>query len=207
MEQTSIRSIQHYLYCPHRWGLIVIDQAWEENYFIAKAQVVHKRADTVSKYDQRGKKVYTAVRVWNDEFGLYGVTDCIEKDETGYSIVEYKPTAPKIGTFRDEDAIQVFAQKLCVDQVLCCNSRGVLYYADQKKRVELPFEAEYDNYVERIKSILSEMHYLLEKGIIPPVKENQYCNGCSMKDACLPSALNKSISVRKQAFDFAGEDV
>ena len=28
--EITIRSIQHYLYCPHRWGLLEIDKAWAE---------------------------------------------------------------------------------------------------------------------------------------------------------------------------------
>ena len=35
MEEISIRSIQHFLFCPHRWGMIEIDRAWAENYFVA----------------------------------------------------------------------------------------------------------------------------------------------------------------------------
>ena len=41
--EITIRSIQHYLYCPHRWGLLEIDKAWEENIFVTKANLMHKR--------------------------------------------------------------------------------------------------------------------------------------------------------------------
>ena len=44
MNDISIRSLQHYLYCPHRWGLIEIDRAWVENYFVARGNIVHGRA-------------------------------------------------------------------------------------------------------------------------------------------------------------------
>lgn len=61
---------------------------------------------------------------------MYGVTDCLEmtKDKNGVSIdgseekyniciVEYKPTKPKNKEYHEEDLMQVFAQKICVDYV------------------------------------------------------------------------------------------
>ncbi len=74
----SIRSVQHYLYCAHRWGLMEIGVSWAENYFVAKANLIHERAHSEEHYSIRGKNVYTAVKVWNDEVGLFGVTDCLE---------------------------------------------------------------------------------------------------------------------------------
>ena len=84
--EISIRSIQHYLYCPHRWGLIEIDRAWAENYFVTKANLMHERVhDPNQGYLSRGRRVYTSVPVYNDrpEYQLYGVTDCIETEEQG----------------------------------------------------------------------------------------------------------------------------
>ena len=54
--EISIRSIQHYLYCPHRWGLIEIDRAWAENYFVTKANLMHERVHTPAQgYLSRGE--------------------------------------------------------------------------------------------------------------------------------------------------------
>lgn len=142
--EISIRSIQHYLYCPHRWGLIEIDRAWAENYFVTKANLMHERVhDPDQGYLSRGRRVYTSVPVYNDlpEYQLYGVTDCIEAtaQEIGkyitpdelkgknLCIVEYKPTKPKDSICRMEDLMQIFAQKLCVDYVFCCDCAAEIY--------------------------------------------------------------------------------
>ena len=75
----SIRNIQHFLYCPHRWGLINIDCSWDENYFVTKGNMIHNRVhDPDNSYVSRTKQVLTSVRVYNDSLGIYGVTDCIE---------------------------------------------------------------------------------------------------------------------------------
>lgn len=115
----AIRTIQHFLYCPHRWGLVEIDCAWAENYYVTKADLMHKRVHDNGVYRSRAKTVYTAVSVYNDlpKYRLYGVTDCIEVDSSGqYAIVEYKPTKPKSSDYNYDDLMQVFAQKMVVSQ-------------------------------------------------------------------------------------------
>lgn len=55
--EITIRSIQHYLYCPHRWGLMEIDKAWAENMYVTKANLMHERVhDPDQSYTMRGKK-------------------------------------------------------------------------------------------------------------------------------------------------------
>lgn len=193
LEQIPIRSIQHYMYCPHRWGLIEIGDVWAENVFVTKANLIHERVhNEKNSYTSKNKKVYTSVTVYNDEYGIYGITDCIEvkgnsKDEGNkYTIVEYKPTKPKYAEYNEEDAIQLFAQKLCVDNVFKTNCKTVLYYANVKQRIEIDFSNIYKQYSENLKIILNEIRRNIEYGIIPKINKIQKCNGCSFKDLCIP---------------------
>lgn len=201
-QEISIRSIQHYLYCPHRWGLLEIDRAWAENAFVTKANLLHSRVhDPDRHYAVSGKKVFTSVSVYNDlpKYQLYGVTDCLELTEKKdgvrveglpgrYSlcIVEYKPTQPRDKAYYEEDLMQVFAQKLCVDYVFGCDCEAVLYYANVKKRVELPLRENSSKYDDMLISILEEMRDKLRQGIIPQIRQGQKCDGCSMKEVCMP---------------------
>lgn len=209
--EIAIRSIQHYLYCPHRWGLLEIGRTWAENYFVTRADLLHDRVhDPKSTYARAGRKVYTGVSVYNDDpaYNLYGVTDCIEAvaDPAGIPvrgsrgnfrlcIVEYKPTQPKDGDFRFDDLMQVFAQKLCVDAVFGCDADAALYYADTKKRVMLPLRENFNDYDGQLRALLSEMRAFLSAGEIPPIRKKQRCSGCSMKDICMP-ALRPSAATR-----------
>lgn len=198
--EISIRSIQHFLYCPHRWGLIEIDRAWEENFFVTKANQVHNRVhDSKQRYTSKNRKIYTSVPVYNDlaEYNLYGVTDCIEKIEDDYCIVEYKPTKPKERTYNLEDLMQVFAQKICVDYVFSCDCTAEIYYADVKRRFPLPLKENYLEYDKLLKETLNKMREYLIKGEIPEIQKNQKCNGCSMKDLCMPQ-LKRAPKVRNQ---------
>lgn len=202
--EITIRSIQHYLYCPHRWGLMEIDKAWAENVYVTKANLMHERVhDTKNSYTTRGRKVFTSVSVYNDleTYNLYGVTDCLElirdeengvsvngsKEKYHISIIEYKPTRPKNLEYRDDDLMQVFAQKVCVDYVFGGDCDGIIYYADEKKRVILPLRQNYEEYDTQLKRTLEEMRKYLKEGKIPAIRKGQKCSGCSMKDLCMPS--------------------
>lgn len=198
--EISIRSIQHFLYCPHRWGLIEIDRAWEENFFVTKANQIHNRVhDPKQRYTSKNRKIYTSVPVYNDlvEYNLYGVTDCIETIGDDYCIVEYKPTKPKERTYNLDDLMQVFAQKICVDYVFSCDCTAEIYYADVKRRVPLPLKENYLEYDELLKETLNKMREYLIKGEIPAIQKNQKCSGCSMKNLCMPQ-LKRVPKVRKQ---------
>jgi CRISPR-associated exonuclease Cas4 len=207
----SIRNLQHYMYCPHRWGLINIDCSWAENYFVTKGNLIHDRVHDPDKaYSARDKNVLTSVPVYNDEIGIFGVTDCIElrrsargiripgfPDNYQLTIVEYKPRKPEDKDFNEDDALQVFAQKICVDKIFHCDSKGVIYYADVRKRINIPFKEKYDDYLTELKDILSDIRRFTARGEIPPVRKKQKCSGCSFRDLCLPEVLQK-----KGACDF-----
>ena len=203
--EIAIRAVQHYMYCPHRWGLMEIDRAWAENYFVTKANLMHENVhDPGNHHFSRGKKIYTAVPVYLDdeEHNLYGVVDCLEvmeKRETEkneFRIVEYKPTKPRNRDFNEDDVMQIFAQKLCVDYVFGCDCDTELYYGDVKKRYSLPLKENYDIYDDKLKSILAEMREFLKRGEIPAINKGQKCSGCSMKDLCMPK-IRRFEGVRK----------
>lgn len=201
-EVIAIRSIQHFLYCSHRWGLVEINRSWAENIYVTKANIMHERVhDPDYHYITKGKKVFTSVPVYNDkeEYDLYGIVDCLElvpdddgvcvdegTDKYKLCIVEYKPTIAKNNGHREEDLMQVFAQKLCVDAVFDCDCEAVLYYGDVKRRYQIDFKENYSIYDSKLRQILSEMRQYLRSGTIPTIRDSQNCSGCSMKDLCMP---------------------
>ncbi len=167
--------------------------------------------DKTASYVSRGKKMLTSLSVCNEAEGydLYGVLDCLElqEDKNGVRvdnsnkkynlcIVEYKPSAPKTGEFRFEDAMQVFAQKICVDAMFHCNCKAMIYYGDTKRREILPFDEQYAYYDGQLKETLCAMRSVLAQGVIPPIETTNRCNGCSLKDLCIPSVKGKNSKLR-----------
>ena len=37
----TLRSIQHYMYCPRRYALLELNRDWSENVFVVKANLLH----------------------------------------------------------------------------------------------------------------------------------------------------------------------
>ena len=197
MEQIAIRMLQHFLYCPHRWGLMEIDRAWAENAFVVKGNIIHERAHEKGRYALRGKKVYTDLDIWNDAYGLYGKLDCLEVGGGRFTIVEYKPTQPRDDrSCRLEDALQIYAQKKCVDAMFGCDCAGVIYYADTKRRQELPLQE--PGLEALLTGTLAQMRACIDEGRIPPVPDKQHCSGCSMKDLCIPAAHRRTAGLRQR---------
>ena len=146
------------------------------------------------------------------------MTDCIEfvRSKEGVEldghegrfkvrIIEYKPKAPKNEPFNETDAIQVFAQKICADSVWDTDCEAYIYYSDTRKRVELPFDSEYEKYDKMLKELLCEMRKVLDEKKIPLRKKTQKCSGCSMTDICFPKA--KKYCVRDIVMSQKGADI
>lgn len=210
MIDINIRSIQHYLYCRHRWGLIEIEKSWGENVFVTKANIFHEKVHIPDLYsDNQNTKVYTSVPVYNDHepYCLFGMLDRLEitkqsdnsiiSADDNVKIVEYKPTKPKTGLYREDDLMQVFAQKICVDYVFGCKSTACIYYGDSQRRIDLPLNENFEKYDSELRKVLSEMRTFFKTGIIPPIKDNQYCGGCSMFDICMPN-IKRNHSIKNE---------
>lgn len=210
MAPINIRAIQHYLYCPRRFGLLEINDDWQENALVVKGNLVHERVHSGEhSFSSKIVKAESSVQLYNDELDIFGVADCIEfrasssadfSDKLGgryaVTVVEYKPTRPKNNEISVPDAIQVFAQKLCADSIFGVNCSGVLYYSDVKRRVPLPFDEEYDKYYALLTKLLAEMRGVLESGVIPNKPPKQNCSGCSLENVCMPKC--PAYSVQKE---------
>ena len=88
--------------------------------------------------------------------------------------------------------MQVYAQKLCVDAVFGGNCEAVLYYADVKQRVRLPFAQQREEFDAKLRAVLSQMREALRDGTIPPIRRGRSCSGCSLRDICIPKLRTAS---------------
>lgn len=147
-EEITIRSVQHYLYCPHRWGLLEIDKAWAENVFVTKANLMHERVhDPERSYYARNKRVFTSVPVYQDqeEYNLYGVVDCLEATEDDHGvkiagnegkyslcIVEYSRLNRKISLIMKMTLCRFLHRKYV--WIMCLEATARLYYIMQMSK-------------------------------------------------------------------------
>lgn len=193
---TQIRALQHFLYCPHRWELLYREGMWQDNAFTVKADLVHERVHSGKTLSRsKGRIVLSDVSLFSEKWGIYGKCDSLEliPDEDGASLegfplryrialIEYKPTHPKEAP-NASDRLQLYAQKLCAEELFPCRVDAYLYYADVGKRVRVSFDEEDQTL---LKDILAQIRLWEENGSIPPISFGAKCNGCSIRDRCMP---------------------
>lgn len=194
----AISGIQHYRFCPRQWALIYIEQQWGDNRLTAEGEVQHKRAHDPLADEKRGDCILShGMPVFSAELGIRGVCDVVEftRSDCGVSItgragkwlpapVEYKHGD---GGAQEADELQLCAQAMCLERMLCCEiADGFLYYAAIHRRVRVALTMELR---ERVKNMLEEMHRLYARGHTPRVKRRPGCRSCSLAELCLPALL------------------
>ena len=194
-EYLMLSGVQHFAFCRRQWALIHIEQQWEENSRTVDGNIMHERVHDPELHEKRGELVITrAMAVSSARLGISGECDAVElrKSDNGielygldgkYTItpVEYKRGEPKED---DCDAVQLMAQALCLEDMLCCDIPfGYLYYGEIRRRVKVVFD---DELRKRAEDIIQEMHELYKKQYTPKVKRRKRCNACSLKNICLP---------------------
>lgn len=193
-----ISGLQHYAFCPRQWALIHIENQWAENLRTMDGQIMHRNAHDGSFREKRGDTVITRdMRVFSASLGITGACDVVEfhRAEDGVALygmdgkftvfpVEYKRGSPRKD---DANALQLCAQAMCLEEMLCCDiPNGALYYGETRRRENVEFSPELRR---KVREMLEQMHRLYDRGHTPKVKPTKSCNACSLKELCLPKLL------------------
>lgn len=73
-----ISGIQHYMFCPHQWGLIHIEDVWEDNVLTFEGSLLHERVHNPELNESRGDSFTSrAVSVISHKYKIQGVIDLI----------------------------------------------------------------------------------------------------------------------------------
>ena len=195
-ELLSLSGIQHFAFCRRQWALIHIEQQWAENERTADGRVMHEKVHDPSVSESRGdRRITRGMYVRSYELGISGQCDVVEfrRSESGVPLsdregkwqpfpIEYKRGEPKES---DADRVQLCAQAMCLEEMLCCPvPRGALFYGEIHRRENVEFTEELRC---RVKEMLSEMHEYYRRGYTPRVKRSRACNACSLRELCVPS--------------------
>lgn len=157
--------------------------------------MLHKRAHDPAADEKRGGRIFShGMPVCSAKLGIRGYCDVVEfvSSESGVSItgregkwlpvpVEYKHGD---GDAKEADELQLCAQAICLEGMLCCEiSEAYLYYAEVRRRTKIPLTPELRA---RVETIFEEMHRLFARGYTPRVKKRPGCRSCSLREICLP---------------------
>lgn len=193
-----LSGIQHFTFCRRQWALIHIENQWSENLRTVEGSLMHENAHDPFFSEKRGDTVTSrSLNIISRELGLAGMCDVVEfiLDDGGISMngrpgkykvrpVEYKRGEPKKN---DADILQLGAQAMCLEEMLCCTvEEGMLFYGATRRRELVVITEELR---EKVRQTAMEMHRLFQRGYTPKVKPSKSCNPCSLKDICLPKLM------------------
>lgn len=213
-----LSGIQHFEFCRRQWALIHIEQQWAENLRTVEGNIFHKTAHDGELSEKRGDLIISRqMAVFSNLLGISGVCDIVEfrmDSKNGIEIygregryrvtpVEYKKGEPKE---TDVDVLQVAAQAMCLEEMLCCQiPAGYLYYGETRRRIEILVDSLLRD---RVKAIVEEMHQYYDRRHTPKVKTSKKCNACSLKNICMPKLCkDKSVKdfIRKKICEDSSE--
>ena len=159
---------------------------------------MHENAHDGEKRESSGDLlIMRGLQVFAAALGVSGQCDVVEfrTDPNGVPLrdreglwqpfpVEYKRGKPKA---HSADALQLCAQAMCLEEMLCCDiPEGALYYGEIRRRVVVPLTGELRD---QVREMLGQMHDLFRRAHTPKVKPSASCNACSLKEICLPKLM------------------
>ena len=199
-EYLQLSGLQHFSFCRRQWALIHIEQQWAENLRTVDGRILHEKAHDSAFREKRGDLLITRdMRIHSSALGISGSCDVVEfhRRSAGISLpgqdglwqpypVEYKRGAPKV---TDADRLQLCAQAMCLEEMLCCDiPEAALFYGETRRREVVIL----DNVLRaQVQDLLSQMHDLYCRNHTPKAKPTQGCNACSLKELCLPKLAKK----------------
>ena len=202
----QLSGIQHFAFCRRQWALAYIELQWDENVRTVEGKLLHEKAHDPTNAEKRGDLIISrGMPVYSRELGISGECDVVEfhRSQDGITLfgrdglyevipIEYKRGKPKEN---DVDILQLMAQALCLEEMLCCKiSFGYLYYGETRHRKIVEFT---EGIRYKTKDMFLEMHQYYERRYTPRVKRSKACNACSLKDICLPA-----LGIAKSATDY-----
>lgn len=204
-EYLMISEIQHFYFCKRQWGLIHIEQQWNENEYTIEGHLLHKKVDNPFIVESRDDVIVSrAVPISSKYLGLSGIIDVLEfiRDKEGINlpgkvglwrpnIVEYKRGKPKPD---HRDIVQLVAQVICLEEQINYRIKtSEFYYGEIRRRVKIDIT---DELRKEVHHVVQEMHSYFKKRETPKAEFFKNCTLCSLYDLCLPRLTKKKVNVR-----------
>lgn len=177
----SISALNQYAFCPRRCALMFIEGTWSDNEHTAKGAILHNHTDEPGYETDGAARVVRALPLYSEKYGLSGKADIVEFRRDEIIPVEYKKGRKR--QFENDD-IQLCAQGLCLEEMFgAAVGRGFIYHAASRRRREVFFDELLRG--ETVRTIEAVRH-LLSADIVPAAHLKPRCDGCSLRNVCLP---------------------
>lgn len=185
-----LSALNDLLYCERRAHLKFVDGLRGTNEHTLLGDLAHEAVDTPGYEHRAGWELLRALPIYSDTLGLTGKADLVEiRREAGSDrIVEARPVEYKKGPARrwSNDQVQLCAQALCLEEMLDLSIQaGLIYHVASAKRDDVVFDRPLRGLT---LATLDALRASLARPDAPPAVLKPQCDGCSLRDACLPEA-------------------
>lgn len=192
-EPIPLSALQHAVYCLRQAALIHLERLWADNRFTAEGEVLHAVADKGGGRKARGVRRVMALPLASKRLNLAGVADVVEfpgePDDATPCPVEYKRGKPKL---HRADEVQLCAQGLCLEEMTGMRvPEGALFYAETRRRVRVPFDADLRQLTEETAAALADV--FRSRQTPGPTLHTSRCRACSLKELCRPEMVSRPV--------------
>lgn len=190
----QISALQHYVFCPRQCALIHVEDAWHENVFTTRGNILHEKVDT-DTYETRGTtKTVRGLRIHSFRLGIVGRCDVVEfrPSKTAPATEEVLPVEFKAGEPKEDvsDKVQLCAQALCLEEMMNLSIKcGAFFYGKIRRRNQVEID---QSLRETTESIIASVRQIVATRKIPEAKYSVKCRNCSLEGMCMPKAMNES---------------
>ncbi|MBI5464418.1 MAG: CRISPR-associated protein Cas4 [Ignavibacteriales bacterium] len=186
----QLSALQHYVFCPRQCGLIYVDDAWHDNVFTVRGEILHEKVDT-DTYETRGTtKTVRGLRIHSFRLGIVGRADVVEFKD-GKSGDEIMPVEFKAGEPKEDisDKVQLCAQALCLEEMMNTTiQRGAFFYGKVRRRTVVELN---DVLRQQTEEIVIAVREIVSTQGVPVAEYSAKCRSCSLESLCLPKAMNQ----------------
>lgn len=190
------RMVNEYEYCPRLAYLEWVQGEWSESADTVQGRHQHRKVDKpggkLPVPEEAGDDRIHArsVTLSSNRLGLIARLDLLEGEGSTVAPVDYKrgrrPHVPK-GAYMPE-RVQLCVQGMLLREHGYTCAEGVLYFAESRERVRVPFDDELNAHT---LSAVNGLRLMAAGGQMPaPLEDSPKCPRCSLVGICLPDEVN-----------------
>jgi CRISPR-associated protein Cas1 len=192
------RMVNEFTYCRRLFFLEWVQARFVDSDDTVEGRYVHRVVDQAggrAPLPEEGDLVAArSVMLSSEALGVVAKIDLIEGDGATVRPVDTKRGRPPDTTGRswEPERIQLCVQGLLLQEAGYHCTDGVLYFAEARRRVVVPFDYEL---IARTQALLQELRDVAGLDLAPPpLIDSPKCPRCSLVGVCLPDEVNMLAS-------------
>lgn len=187
----SISSLSQFLFCPRRCALMFVEHIFEDNHFTVEGSLAHEVVDDPGHETRGVERFEDALPLFSDRLKIVGKADRVEWRQGVPFPLEFKRGR---GTDFENNFVQLCAQALCLEEMFRCDvSEGAVFHIMSHRREPVVFDAALRA---KTNETITQVRELIAHGGVPKARLEKKCNGCSLREVCVPEIAEPATEGR-----------